>query len=47
MEPTYDLGLAEPRPMVATDDDVDDDVLTTRIFTPRAMTSSLTRTPSC
>ena len=23
VEPTYDLGLAEPRPMVATDDDVD------------------------
>ena len=32
VEPTYDLGLAEPRPMVATDDDVDDDVLTTGDF---------------
>jgi hypothetical protein len=28
VEPSYDLGLAQPRPMVATDDDVDDDVLT-------------------
>ena len=32
VEPSYDLGLAEPRPMVATDDDVDDDVLTTGDF---------------
>jgi hypothetical protein len=32
VEPTYDLGLAQPRPMIATDDDVDDDVLTTGDF---------------
>ena len=33
MEPSYDLGLAQPRPMIATDDDTDDDgVLTTGDF---------------
>ncbi len=32
VEPSYDLGLAQPRPMIATDDDVDDDVLTTGDF---------------
>jgi hypothetical protein len=32
VEPSYDLGLAQPRPMIASDDDVDDDVLTTGDF---------------
>ncbi|MCC2627127.1 MAG: hypothetical protein K0S14_777 [Thermomicrobiales bacterium] len=28
LEPSYDLGLVQPRPMFASDDDVDDEVLT-------------------
>jgi hypothetical protein len=31
-EPSYDLGLAKPRPMIADPDDVDDDALTTGDF---------------